>query len=293
MQGMPDNVPLFMKLVLKIADIGISVTSDVAFERFNDFSFYRHFLAGNGTSCDCSLEHLIGAPPEPLPGGTGFSTDNWQLARVRDTNILRVGPRSPEGKPDNLVVFNRDYSAGVMYQESVFELFRRFIDQFLVINLLSRRRGFLFHAAGVVWQGKGICFAGPSGAGKSTLLNLFKDEVPAECLLNDDRCALRGYGRKWRVFGTPWYGESRVSSPHAAGLCALFFIRHSKRNYVRRLSRSKLCPLLTVLGLLPLWDRSATSAVLSSFQRLIAAVPAYELGFVPGRAAVELIKRTV
>jgi hypothetical protein len=280
-------------LTLRIADISVRIDSSTAMEQFNDFGFYKDFVVKNSSLYQSRLEHRIEAAPDLNRASDLFRTQNWQLSLVGDKKVLYVGPDSAKTKPDNVVIFNRDYSAGVMYQKSVFELFRRFIDQFLIINLLSQNKGFLLHASGVVWKKKGICFTGLSGTGKSTLLNLFKDEVSNECLLNDDRLALRNYGNRWRVFGTPWYGESRVSSSNSADLSALFFIRHSKRNYIRRLSASQICPQLMVLGLLPLWDKSATSRVLATFQNLIQNIPAFELGFLPGKGAIDLIKKTI
>jgi len=289
----PGDIHLFMTLAIRIADIVIRVESDVVPERFNDFSFYRDFIVTDGCSCQSRLEHHIASPPDLVFDKDPFYTHNWRLASAGDKKVLIVGPMPKKGKPDNLVIFSNDYTSGVMYQKRVSELFRRFIDQFLVINLLSRSMGFLLHASGVVWEGKGICFAGPSGSGKSTLLDLFKGEVPGDCLMNDDRLALRCAGNRWRVFGTPWYGESRVSSSGSADLRALFFIRHSKHNYVRRMAASQICPRLMVLGLMPVWDPEATSGVLASFQNLIQNIPAFEFGFAPGKAAVNFIKKTV
>jgi hypothetical protein len=180
-----------------------------------------------------------------------------------------------------------------MYQTRIFELFRRFTDQFLVINLLSHKRGFLLHSSAVNWNGRGICFAGVSGTGKSTLLDLFKDELAREDLLNDDRVALRELRGSWRVFGTPWYGESRVSSPESAPLRAIFFIRHAPKNSVRRLAAPEILPHLMVLGLLPLWDREAVERVTTVFEKLISDIPCFDLGFVPDKKAVELIKDIV
>ena len=282
-----------MTLAIKIADIVIRVESVIEPERFSDHGFYRDFIVADGCSCHCRLEHTIGEPPDILLDKDPFHTENWQLSTSGGKKVLRIGPMPKKGKPDNIVILDQDYSRGVMYQHSVSELFRRFIDQFLVINLLGKNNGFLLHASGVVWEGKGICFAGPSGSGKSTLLDLFKPEVSGDLLLNDDRLALRGGGKKWKVFGTPWYGESRVSSSNSADLSTFFLIRHSKRNYVRRLSAAEVCPQLMVLGLMPLWDRAGTAAVLAAFTDLIRDIPVYELGFVPGKAAVDLIKKTV
>lgn len=282
-----------MKFAVKVAGIVIRVESDTAPEKFRDFAFYRDFIAAGDIRCHCLLDHTIGPPPEFACDAEPFRAGNWQLASCCGRNVLSVGPQPKRSRPDNVVVFNRDYSRGAMYQKRVTELFRRFIDQFLIINLLARNNGFLLHASGLIWKGKGICFAGPSGSGKSTLLNLFKDELEKEHLLNDDRLALRRSGRRWTLHGTPWYGESRVSSSNSARLSAIFFIRHARRNYVRPITRAEAFPRLMVLGLLPVWDRAATSRVLLTFQDLMLDVPAYELGFVPGKAAVGLIKKTL
>lgn len=281
-------------LSIKIADIVVKVNSGIDFARFNDFGFYKDFMTDSSAPSHCQLEHTIGPPPDLTPDERPFSPqDVWQLSRSGSRNVLRVGPPPEQGLPDNVVIFNNDYSEGVMYQDTVYELFRRFIDQFLIINLLSQNNGFLLHASGVALEGKGLCFVGRSGAGKSTLLNLFSDDVDRRSLLNDDRLALRHYGGLWRLFGTPWYGESRVSSSACAGLSAIFFIRQSKHNYVRKLSASEICPHLTVLSLLPYWDEEGVSRVLETYQHLIRTIPAFELGFLPDKSAVELIKKTV
>ncbi len=286
------DIPL-NTLSIKIADIVIRVNGGIEMEAFNDFGFYKDFVVPNGSSCHCQFKYTLGSPPELALGKDPFYTQNWQLAKSGGKNVLCVGPKPKKGIADNVIVFGASYRKAAMYQKSVIELFRRFIDQFLIINLLSQNQGFLLHASGVVWEGKGLCFAGPSGAGKSTLLDLFKDEVARECLLNDDRLALRKYGNSWRVFGTPWYGESQVSSSNSADLSAIFFIRHSKRNYLKKIPASEICPQLMVLGLLPLWDAKAASRVLAVFQNFIQNIPAFELGFLPDKSALDLIKKAV
>jgi hypothetical protein len=278
---------------IKIAGLGIDVRSTVDFARFGDSGFYADFITAPASACDCRLDYKVSPPPELMPCDSFFESGNWRLFRSAGKDVLVVGPPRMDGVADNVSVFDPDYSAGTIYQKSVSELFSRFIDQFLVINLLSQKDGFLLHASGVVWEGKGICFVGPSGAGKSTLLDLFGKELPRKSLLNDDRLALRRSGGVWRLFGTPWYGESRVSSSAGADLSTLFFIRHSKKNYVRRLSAAEACRHLMVQALMPLWDEGATSRVLGIFEDLIGNVPSYELGFLPARSAVRLVKSVI
>ena len=275
---------------IKIADITVRVDSAIDLERFNDFGFYRNFITGAGSAADCRLDLKI-APAPRLDYNIGSFTPQgvWRLSRSGGNNVLQVGPPPRRGRPDNVVVFNSGYSAGVMYQKIVFEMFRRFIDQFLIINLLSKKSGFLLHASGVVWEGRGLGFIGPSGAGKSTLLKLFGERVERECMLNDDRLALRDYGGRWRVFGTPWYGESRVACSNSADLAALFFIRHAERNYLRKLPAGEVCRQLMVQALVPLWDEESVSGVLDTFQSLIGKIPAFELGFVPDERVIDFI----
>lgn len=281
-------------LSIKIAGIVIKVESAIDFKRFDDLGFYRDFITAKSADPHCLLDHKIAPPPDLEPAGSSFSPLNaWQLFKTGHKNVLRVGPSPRNGKPENITVFGDDYAKGEMYQSGVGELFRGFIDQFLIINLLSRNNGFLLHASGVVWEGKGLCFSGPSGAGKSTLLNMFKEEVKREHLLNDDRLALRMRGNKWRVFGTPWYGESRVSSSNEAPLSALFFIRHSEHNYARKLAASEIPGRLMAQALIPLWDGEAVSRVLGTFQDLISNIPVFEMGFVPDKSAIEMAKKAI
>ncbi len=274
---------------IRIAGLALQVQSAVAFSRFNDAAFYRDFLAGRVRLPDCSLTHRIALPPALKPSGPVFSTQNWQLFPAGERMVLCVGPAPKRGRPDNCVVFEKGYARGTIYQKSVFELFRRFIDQFILMNLLAGQGGFLLHASGIVYKRRGICFTGPSGAGKSTMLDLFKGREAVSALLNDDRVALRPVRGRWKVFGTPWYGESRVSSCGSAPLSAVFFIRHAPVNTLRRLNARDVCSRMPVLGLVPLWDERATQQVLAAFDDLLQRVPLYDLGFVPDARVLDLI----
>lgn len=278
-----------MKITLRIAGLRLRVVGDVAFESFNDAAFYGDFIDSGRRLPDCLLRHCLSEPPYVASTGPVFATQNWQLFPAGSRTVLRVGPPPKRGRADNLVVFENGYRRGTMYQKSVFELFRRFIDQFILMNLLAARGGFLLHASGLVWKGKGICFSGPSGAGKSTILDLFKGVPGVSALLNDDRLALRPVRGRWKVFGTPWYGESRVSSSGNAPLAAVFFIRHARRNVLRMLDPGQVSSRMPVLGLLPLWDAQATRMVMAAFDRLLRNVPVYDLGFTPDTRVLDVI----
>ncbi|MBI5188251.1 MAG: ATP-binding cassette domain-containing protein, partial [Nitrospirae bacterium] len=266
------------RLSIDIADIIISVDSHIDLNRFADIDFYKDFRTETN-SPHCHLELRLEEPPNLRLNKCIFNpAGNWQLSHIDGRNVLQVGVK---GMPDEVVIFNPDYTKGIIYKRHVFELFRRFIDQFILINLLSDRRGFLLHSSGLIWQGKGICFVGPSGAGKSTLIKLLRGEVKEKDLLSDDRLAVRKYRNKWFVYGTPWYGELPVASMAKAELKGIFFIRHSPENYLRRLSLSEGLPQLIKNSLIPFWDKSAVLNVLDIFKRILGEIPCFEMGFSP------------
>jgi hypothetical protein len=64
------------------------------------------------------------------------------------------------------------------------------------------RGGLLFHAAGVVRQGRGHALFGPSGSGKTTAAQL----SPNDLILNDDLVLIMPGSSTWQLWGTPFGG---------------------------------------------------------------------------------------
>ncbi|MEW6676250.1 MAG: hypothetical protein AB1348_09690 [Nitrospirota bacterium] len=155
------------------------------------------------------------------------------------------------------------------------------------------RRGFLLHSAGLIYDDKGICFVGGSGAGKSTLIKLLSGEVKEKDLLSDDRLAIRRYRNKWFVYGTPWYGEVPIASKGRGELKAIFFIQHSPRNYLRRVSYTEGLPQLIKNSFMPFWDKSAMLNVLDTFERILVEIPCFEMGFLQDKKIAVLIKSVI
>lgn len=279
---------------LALAGLTIRLESPVPFEELADHAVYRDFIAARaGSGPDCRLT-LSASSPSPEAGEDYFDPQgNWRLTTVDDRRVLRIGPPAAGGRRRAVAVFGADYADGVVHRKDPSVFLDGFIDQFLVVNLLSRCDGFLLHAAGIIWEGSGILFSGVSGAGKSTLLKLFSPDLDREGILNDDRVALRRLAGAWRVFGTPYHGEVPITSPSSAPAKALFFIVQARHNHVRRLSPLEVLGRLATLSILPLWDKEATSRVLGTFESVIRDIPAYELGFLPDKSAVERIKETV
>lgn len=282
------------KLSINIADIIISVDSEIDFNRFRDINFYKDFITKENEHCHCKLELKVKPPTFLKLNNYIFNpAGNWKLSELNGKHILQVGFPNKIDKPEEVIVFNSDYTNGIIYMKYIFELFRRFSDQFILINLLSKNHGFLLHSAGLILKNKGICFVGRSGAGKSTLVKLFSNEVEKQDLLNDDRVAIKNCQNDWFIFGTPYYGEIAVASNRNASLKAIFFIRHSNHNYIHELSCIEVCEQLIKHTLMPFWDKQAMMMVIDTFEDISREIPGFEIGFLPDNRIIDLVKSII
>lgn len=289
-------------LSINIADIIINVDSEIDFNRFRDINFYKDFITKENEHCHCKLNLKVESPSffsflntlqKPDCSISFNPAGNWKLSELNGKHILQVGFSNGKGKPEEVIVFNSDYTNGTIYMKYIFELFRRFSDQFILINLLSKNHGFLLHSAGLILKNKGICFVGRSGAGKSTLVKLFSNEVEKQDLLNDDRVAIKNCQNNWFIFGTPYYGEIAVASNRNASLKAIFFIRHSNHNYIHKLSCIEVCEQLIKHTLMPFWDKQAMMMVIDTFEDISREIHGFEIGFLPDKKIIDLIKSVI
>ncbi|GAF88373.1 unnamed protein product, partial [marine sediment metagenome] len=150
------------------------------------------------------------------------------------------------------------------------------------------------HAIGVKdLDGRGLLFAGKSGCGKSTTARLWHKRSKA-MVLNDDRIIVRKVRGKFLIYGSPWHGEfsdyltSRIES---ASLEKLFFIHHSLKNTVRRISQKKAFSVLYPALFPTFWDKECLENIVSFCQNLIKSVPCYSLGFVGDKKIIEFVRK--
>jgi len=130
--------------------------------------------------------------------------------------------------------------------------------QVLMINYLAlTKRGVIFHGMGVKDSKNGLLFAGESGAGKSTVARIWHQYSNA-MVLNDDRIVARNVNGKFFIYGSPWHGafdDYLGNFMEPAPLKKLFFIYHSTKNILTRLSaKEAFCHIYPVL-FAPFWDR--------------------------------------
>ena len=161
------------------------------------------------------------------------------------------------------------------------------LDQILLMYALSRRKGLLLHAAGVMAGGCAYIFPGASGAGKSTLAMLFKGRKGFECL-GDDRLVVRKIDDSFFVYGTPWPGDAGISVNKRAPLAGIFFLKQATRNGIRSIGTERAAELIFAVASIPWFDREIVSDLLEFCGDLMMHVPTFVLDFIPGREVLDV-----
>lgn len=188
-------------------------------------------------------------------------------------------PQSQRGRLSGEKVLNR---AKVVY------IFKDSFGEILMVNLLAKGRGVMVHACGIVSGGKGIFFTGKSGAGKSTIADLWKtkDEVS---VLSDDRIIVRKIEGRFWMYGTPWHGEANLCSPEKAPFEKIFFLKHAKKNSVKKMTPIEAISRLLVCSFPTFWDKKGMEFTLGFIDKLVTEVSCYELGFVPDKTVIDFV----
>jgi hypothetical protein len=172
----------------------------------------------------------------------------------------------------------------------------QFVDPFfgptmelLMINYLAQGYGVIIHACGIELNSTGLLFTGESGAGKSTLANLWNRENGIT-VLSDDRTLVRYVDGEFRMYGTPWHGETKFGSPRGVKLEKIFFLRHSQKNAIQPLSRIESVLQMLQCSFPPYWDAAGMEFTLALFEKLSNQIDCCALSFWPDESAIEFIK---
>ncbi len=160
---------------------------------------------------------------------------------------------------------------------------------FLLQHSFIHQQGLIIHAAGGVIRGKGIAFSAPSGVGKSTLSRLLLHS-PHNRLFSEERLIVRLVDGAWKVWGSPWHGESRIAENESASLSAFFFLRQARETEIIRLDPSVALRRLLQTASIPWYSEDWTNKGLAVCERLIQDIPIFELAFRPDQSAVQAIE---
>lgn len=167
-----------------------------------------------------------------------------------------------------------DLTISSQYPAEEVEYFLRVIYALLAFQ----RGGLLFHAAGIVRNGRGYLFFGHSGSGKTTVARLSADDV----VLNDDLVLLMPAEDGWRAYATPFWNPSQVQPTRQnAPLAAMFRLIQSKEVSVETLRPSQaVAEIISNVPIIP-DDPQRTPGLLVRSRELLRTVPAYRLYFLP------------
>jgi hypothetical protein len=216
---------------------------------------------------DLSLE-LIVAHGRSDGSGTGRFTLN-------EATLALKGPMF-EGRYDRLD------RRGWLRQPPSRWIFDRFLSAVYAMEL-PMRGGLLLHAAGIQRDSAAYCFFGPSGSGKTTMARRHSRGV-----LSDEVVAIRLETSGPVAYGTPWRGRN-LSAP----LRGLFRLSRQGTSAIRPLSPGTAARELLSNLFLPVPDRRLTETVLEAIERLVRAVPVFELSVLRGRPFWPLIDQAL
>jgi len=231
-----------------------------------------------------------------LNGGEVFfdTAHTWQMLRVEGSYVIKVC--TPDLAPYQVGVFSPDFRSGDIYIASNEETPRRYIfplsypmGELFLMNLLGTGYGILFHATGVIDQGKGYLFTGHGGAGKTTIARLW-DGLTGVQVVNDDKVIVRKEAEEFRLYGTPWHGDGGMALPDSAPLSMVFILKQATKNYSKALHPVEVAGSLLARAFVPLWDDDKITYSLAFLDTLSQGIPCLELGFRPETSIVNFVR---
>lgn len=283
------------EVILEIGGIGISISADnykLGVEESNAFLINKSEINPDiklrmhyRTTIDCHCSERI------------FEAGNlWSMHHHLGNIIFSFPSQSSDQPPYRVANLTSDFRTGDIlitdkdtYQDSLLSSLEYPLDELLIINSLSLGRGILVHACGVKDGERGYLFAGASGAGKSTIANLWKGKKDVT-VLSDDRLIIRKIDGRFWIYGTPWHGDAKASSPEKAPLERIFFLNHAKSNIMRKIGHVEATSRLIVCSFPTFWDKNGMEFTLKFCAEFAKKIPCYELDFVPDESILDLVQ---
>ncbi len=281
------------EIKIGIADIILSLRGQVLGGELAIDSVYGQFMS-NGTPEVLLRVYYGKIPNRNLEEKVFDSGTTWSSYRCKGKYILQDCSLEPPSSPQTLMVIEPDFRSGEIYMSNDDSLhspsyaMRHPLDQVLLINLLSLGRGVLFHACGINDKGYGYLFPGNSTHGKSTMARIWSED--GTTVLNDDRIVVRRKDGRFWIYGTPWFGDAKTCSPEKASLEKIFFLKHARKNMLKKLNSLDAVSRLIVCSFPTLWDKKGMEFTLKFCAELAQRIPCYELGFVPDESVLDVVR---
>lgn len=144
-------------------------------------------------------------------------------------------------------------------------------------KLLEGCNGFFFHSSSLMLDGEGYVFTAPSGTGKSTHTALWRKHFGEKVtMINDDKPLIRRGSDDFYIYGTPWMGKSNIGNNIKAKVKAVFILKRSEQNSVKKVSISEVFKEIFEATVIPK-EKAMMSNLLSLLSDFFAKVPIYLL----------------
>lgn len=253
---------------------------------------YRPFLSEDAGRP--AAAHFRVGPEDRRPDESRFArvygTSPWQLGTLAGRSVYRFSGVSPRAYL--WAEANADYSAVDVWE--VKEANHRIpplstpVDRVLCMGVLAYRQAFVVHSCGWKCNGKLLLFPGVSRAGKTTICRQLMQSGQGQ-VLSDDRMILRAEPAGFRAYGSPWPGDARQALQDSAPLTALCFLAKTPEHSLTPISPAEALRRLLEVASVPWYAPDLRDQVLPLLEQLVAAVPAYRLGFRPDPSVVDVI----
>lgn len=149
--------------------------------------------------------------------------------------------------------------------------------------------GLMLHASAIEYEGRAYLFSGPSTVGKSTHSRLWQSLFGENAqVFNDDKPALRLVDGQWFAYGTPWCGKDGINQNKKVLLAGICFLKKAKENHIRRLSSVEAIPYVVSQTMYRLTRKTDMELLLGHIDKLVRAIPVYELECLPDMEAAQL-----
>ncbi len=263
---------------------------------FAPFSFwpahYRPFLS-TGSARPVDARFVLGSPARrPAEAGfvASFSTSAVQFGTVGPRRVYRF---RVSGSPAYLMAEAAEHHGQIeMWPDGDgsggLPPWSQPVDRVLCIGVLAHRRAVIVHSCGWIGHGRALLFPGVSGAGKTTLCRQLLASGQGQ-VISDDRVVVRHSPEGFRAWGTPWPGDARQALNASAPLAAMCFIEKTPEHRLRPIRPTDAFRRLLQTAGVPWYSPALRDRVLPVLEELVAAVPAFSLGFRPSRDVVDCL----
>lgn len=296
----------FKQVQLKIADIIILVSTHEDAILFKIPISLRRFVTNKNEHANVVINFSIGIPSKFSNCNIIFSANkdignqyndlspyNWNICSTNETKFIKLSSITNRRYPDIVAFKNENADKWTVYiDNNEFIKKNMEIDPFMyplgsliLYYIISFNDGLMIHAAGVNDNMLGYVFSGHSGFGKSTISKIWKQENAI--IINDDRLIIRKKFDKFMVYNTPmnYYDDSKTVI-----LNKIFLIKHSKNNYLKRITGSQAIAKLMSNCIQHNYDKKLIASLLDLCSEICLSIPIFEFGFIPDNRIIHFIR---